>query len=71
MLGPVFFILIHCDVILWHIDHTPYADATKLVLSGINAVARAMRAVWSSKNVTELKMEALFNVRSPSGKDLP
>lgn len=58
-------------MMLWHIVCTPYAGATKTTLSGINDVAGTMSAVWSSANATEFRTEALFNVRRPSGSDLP
>jgi hypothetical protein len=57
----------HWDVMLWQVVRTPYAEVEKATLSGINAVAGTIRAVWSSANATELRTEALFNVRRPSG----
>ena len=37
--------LIHLDVMLWHVDRTPYVEAVNAMLFGINAVAGTMRAV--------------------------
>ena len=36
---------IHLDVILWHVERTPYVEAVNAMLVGINAVAGTMRAV--------------------------
>ena len=67
--GPVYVLFMHWDVMLWHVVCTPYVEAVKSALSGIVAVAGTMRPIWSSVNATELRMEALFNVRRPSGND--
>jgi hypothetical protein len=46
-LEPVFKRLMHCNVMLWHVERMPYVEGVKAALSGINTMAGMMKAVTS------------------------